>query len=327
MTHGYVQEATWLNDDYYLTLVLNPDGAAVWRHSWSATDKVKYLSSQFMEAYICPAELTHRLHWIVSPAKDYIFFYWFDDEGKRYWRLLDISDEANLRLKSFVPPEGMQIEKALFAPDDRYAVFVHDAYHEGSLTSILCLDLAQGSELWRISSGELNFVTQLWWGGAIFDAPRFYAIASLYHGRFYDQPGLATCDVHDHELSFRADTNGQILGAEALWGHVSCHSSVASAEMPYQLLATVTGQAENTMVPLSARPVAITLMPQPGLALITNTDDLATNQLWLVDLLKGDKTLVDSDCEEMSLASDAKVLVRSRSTNELRIYELVEPGY
>jgi hypothetical protein len=220
----------------------------------------------------------------------------------------------------------MQIAKILFSPDDRYAILVHDSYNQGCEYSILALDLETGTEHWRISAQELSFVSNLWWGGAIFDAPRFNAVASLHNGEFLDQPGIARCDLTGRTIDFAPENAGLILGSEALWGSVECYAAEAGADAPYYLRAAISGQGGDRTILLSDNPVTLTAMPNPGLVLLVNTTDWVTRQLWLVNVLAGDKLLIDSDCAGFSLAADGKLLVRAGGKNELRVYELVQPS-
>src|SRR5204862_442216 len=82
-------------------------------------------------------------------------------------------------------------------------------------------------------------------------------------------------------------------------------------------------QRKARVIPLSAAPAKVTAMPEPGLVLLINAPDPQTSQLWLIDVLAGDKVMVDSDCADFSLATDSKLLVRAKSKNELRVYELI----
>jgi hypothetical protein len=326
LPHGFIKEASWLDADNYLALLLSPDGAAVWKVGFTQPERLKFMSSNFMEERICPAQYAPRLSWVVSPAKRYICFMWFLDDGSRQWALVDISSAPEFKLKRFTVPAGMQVAQALFSPDDHYLVLAHDGLREGSAASVVVLDLQQGVEAWRIGTHELNFVSSLWWGGAVYDAPKFCAAAGLSDGKFYEDPGLALCDVKTQQLSFTPSPQSLLLGAEALWGKTLCYASPAQAAIPFSLEAVIPGVRPQGSIPLSARPVQLSMLPAPGLVLISNTVDYVTNQLWLVNVLAGDKNAVDSDCASFSVSSDSKLLVRGQTQSELRIYTLAQPG-
>ncbi len=326
LPHGFIKEAAWLDASNYIALVLSPDGAAVWKLGYSAPSRLKFMSSSFLEERICPAQLAPRLSWVVSPTKRYICFMWFKDDGAREWALVDISGAPEFKLKRFTPPAGMQVARALFSPDDRYLVLVHDGLREGSAASVVTLDLDQGLEVWRIGTHELNFITELWWGGAVYDAPKFCAVASLSDGQFHEDPGLAVCDIKTQQLEYTPGQQSLLLGADALWGKVVCYATAQQSPMPFFLEATIPGERPHGSIPLSARPVQLQMLPAPGLVLINNTVDYVTNQLWLLDVLSGDKHPVDEDCAAFSLAADNKLLVRGQAKSELRVYELIQPG-
>lgn len=321
LTQGFVKQAAWLDSDHFLTLLLSPDGAAVWRTSYSTLERDKFISSAFLEQYVCSAELTSRLDWTISPSKHFIFFNWFTNDGARQWTLIDISAAPDFKIKKFTPPEGMQIAKALFSPDDRYAVFVHDSFKQGSAVSLLAMDLQSGVECWRATTAQINFVGEMWWGAAVYDAPRFSLTAALFNEQSLEPPAVVHCDLLKQVLTLDQSQTGLTLGAEALWGKVACIDKGQGSENQHSIQASIPGQADNLQVPLSANPVALTLLPEPGLLLINNTDDFVTNQLWLVNVLAGDKYMLDADCAGYSIAADGKLLVRSRTNNELRIYE------
>jgi hypothetical protein len=317
---GYVAEATWLDADQYIYLAVSPDGAAVWRYNYTESVKERFISANFIEQNICPAQYAARLTWTLSPGKRLLFTHYFDDAGKHYWNLLDIGAAPNFRLKNFQPPAGMQINQALFSPDDRYGVFVHDSFLEGSDTSILVLDFETGAEHWRVSTYDLNFITQLWWGAAIYDAPRINAVAQLYNGEFKERDGLAKLDLAAKTMTFNPEAGGVLLGSDALWGEITCVAT-GDAGQPYELVGRIPGQAE-VRVGLTAKPVAVEALPQAGLVLLANSADQITTDLWLVDLVNNDKRLVDQDCAGFSLASDGKLLVRGQKNNALRVYVL-----
>jgi hypothetical protein len=325
LPHGFIREAAWLDNDNYLALMLSPDGAAVWRIGYSTPDRQKFMSSTFIEENICPAGIASRLTWTVSPGRKYVCFLWFLDDGSRKCALIDISHAPEFRIKHFTPPAGMQVAKALFSPDDRYIVLAHDAFHEGCEVSLLVLDLEQGAEVWRISTHELSFISELWWGGAILDEPRFSAAAGLSDGQFHERPGQAVCDIRAHQLTYTSAPDGLLGGAESLWGQVACYSAAPGAATAFYMRPTVPGHPELTEIPLSAKPVQVEMTPVPGLVLLSNTLDYITNELWTVNVLTGGKSLVDEDCASFSLASDNKLLVRSQTKSELRIYELLQP--
>ena len=317
---GYVAEASWLDANQYIYLAVSPDGAAVWRYDYVNTEKERFISANFIENYICPSQYTSGLSWTLSPGKRLMFTQYTDDAGEHHWNLLDISAAPNFRLKNFAPPKGMKVNRALFSPDDRYGVFFHDAFQEGSDTSVLILDFSTGAEHWRVSSHELNFVSQAWWGAAIYDKPRCNAVVQLFEGEFLSNDSLAKLDLAEKQVSLAENDAAVILGAEALWGEVSCIST-DDADHPYALTGRIPGQSEM-YVPLSAKPVEVDTLPQAGLVLIANTDDQVNTELWLVDIIHNEKWLVDRDCAGFALASDGKLLVRGDKNNAIRIYLL-----
>jgi hypothetical protein len=320
-TQGFVKQAAWLDSDYFLSLLISPEGAAVWRTSYSTLERDKFISSSFIDEHICPARYATRLDWTLSPGKRYMFFSWFTDDGQRQWVLLDISAAPQFKLRKFEPPAGMQISRVLFSPDDRYAVFVHDALKEGSSASLLVMDLAAGQEYWRIDSQQLGFVSELWWGGAIFDAPRFHATASLFNGQFSTAPVEISGDLTARSLAQDSSAPGLLFGAEALWGSVSCRSGGEGRDGPFYISVNIPGKLDGQQIGLTAQPVSVLLLPEPGLLLIANTADFVTNQLWLIDVLTAEKYEIDEDCAGYSVSADGKLLVRSGSSNELRVYE------
>ena len=91
----------------------------------------------------------------------------------------------------------------------------------------------------------------------------------------------------------------------------------------FVLAGSIPGHNGEKRVELSSRPVSLHLLPDPGLVLISNNPDGGADQLWLVNLLSGEKAEVDRDCAEFSVASDGKLLVRAQAANEVRVYELV----
>ncbi|GEM_PF-2917704 len=319
-SHGVVAGVAWLDSEHYLTLSLTPDGTEVSRHTYpTASLPEPFISANFMRQYVCGPELAGRLSWTISPRKNYLFFNWFTDSGNREWVLIDISGRPDFRIKRFEPPAGMQIRHALFSPDDRFVVFVHDAVNGGSDVSLLMIDLAAGVEHWRLTTEDINFVDELWWGGAMLDAPRFWGAAKLYDGQFQTRHGLASFDLQARECSFALGPDDILCGAEAIWGRAGCLASTGGG-LPYYLEAEIPGQSGPRQIPLSAHPVAVQALSSPGLVLLSNTTDWITNQLWLIDVLSGDKHAIDADCAQFSLAPDGKLLVQARTSIELRVY-------
>ena len=325
LPHGFIREAAWLDDDSYLALMLSPDGAAVWRIGYSTPDRQKFMSSTFIEENVCPASTASRLTWAVSPGRKYVCFLWFLDDGSRKCALIDISRAPEFRIKHFTPPAGMQVAEVLFSPDDRYIVLAHDAFREGCEVSLLVLDLEQGAEVWRISTHDLNFITELWWGGAILDEPKFNAAAGLCEGQFHDRAVQAVCNVQARQLTYASAPDGLLGGAESLWGKVAYYSAAPGEGAPFYMRPAVPGHPRLADIPLTARPVQAVMTPVPGLVLLSNTVDYVTNELWTLNLLTGEKGMVDEDCASFSLAGDNKLLVRSQTKSELRIYELLQP--
>jgi hypothetical protein len=318
------QGVLWLDNDNYITLEVSPDSVVVWRTSYSRPQREEFLSADFMRDYVCGPEDAGRLSWRLSPGRRYLFFGWRNDANERNWTLLDIADAPRLKLKRFAPPAGMQIDEVLFSPDDRYAAFRHDYSHEGSEVSLLVMDLAEGREYWRVPSGQLGFIERMWWAGAIYDKPRFNALAMLYDTNFFEKSGLAVCDINEKSISFSEQTYGVLMGAEALWGELTVHNSGGSEELPYSLVASVHGQDGDKVIPLSSGPSGLQMLPEPGLVLVgNNSSEGGADQLWLVNVLTGDKQAVDRDCAEFTVSGDGKVIVRAQAANEIRIYELI----
>ena len=177
LMHNYVTQMAWLDTDRYLTLVVSVDGAALWLTSCSTSTREKFMSSQFIHQHICPARYTANLRFQLSPSKRYLYYSWPSDSGGWNWALVDISSAPTFKLKRFNLPPGMQVSRALFSPDDRDLVLVHDAYADSSDTSVLALDLLNGAEHWRINAGRLNFIKEAWWSSAVYEPPQFKAAA------------------------------------------------------------------------------------------------------------------------------------------------------
>ena len=323
MRDAAAQGVLWLDNDNYLTLEVSPDEVVVWRTSFSRPQRTEFLSAKFMSEYVCGPEDAGRLSWRLSPGRRYLYFGWRDAENSRGWTLIDIADAPSLRLKRFTPPDGMQIDDVLFSPDDHYATFRHDYSHEGSEVSLLVMDLTEGKEYWRVPSGQLGFIERMWWAGAIYDKPRFNALAMLYDTTFFDESGLAVCDINEKSISFSEQTYGVLMGAEALWGELTVHNSGEPADQPFSIVASVHGQDGDKVIPLSSSPSGLQMLPEPGLVLVGNSSGGEPDQLWLVNVLTGDKQAVDRDCAEFTVSGDGKVIVRAQAANELRIYELV----
>lgn len=323
MSQGAIAAASWLDNDHYLTLMITPAGAEVYRHGYADSTRERFMSAEFIRKYVCPDNELGRLTWMLSPGKGYLFFSWFTDTGRRQWSMVEISNAPDFRLKRFNAPPGMQIAKVLFAPDDRYAVLVHDAVHGDCDVSLLVLDFATGGEAWRLSTEKLNFISELWWGSAMLNAPRFNVAAKLHDGQFESHMGLARLDLNSQSITFTSGDEELLCGDEALWGRVSCRATGTGAT-PFVLQAEIAGQESPLRIPLSAQPVELQALPEPGLVLLSNTSDWVTNQLWMIDVFSGEKWLVDQDCASFSFASDNKLLVRARTRIELRVYDLVD---
>lgn len=319
-SNGAIAQVAWLDNSHYLTLALTPGGTEVYRHTYPTTALPEpFMSAGFFSRHVCRPDLAGRIQWRLSPQKKYLFFGWFDDNGGRQWTLFEISDVPNFKLKRFQPPAGMNIFDVLFSPDDRYAVFIHDSMHGESDVSVLALDLSAGTEAWRLSTQQVNFISDLWWGGAVYNAPRFYAAAKLHDGQFEARHGLVSFDLAANTWQFTSNELDLVRGAEALWGKLTCYA-VDAQQAQYVLQVAIPGQELPREIPLTAHPVDLVALPQPGLVLINNTSDYITNQLWLIDVFSGDKYLIDPDCAGFSLAPDGKLLVRARTRIELRVY-------
>jgi len=320
---GAIAQVGWLDNSNYLTLALAPGGTEIFQHSYPTTTLPQvFMSADFMRNYVCDPELAGRLSWRLSPRKNYLFFSWFTDEGDHQWRLFDISAAPRFQLKNFEPPAGMSISHVLFSPDDRYAVFIHDSMRGESDISVLVLDLQTGSELWRLTTQQVNFISELWWGGAIYDAPRFFAAAKLHDGQFEPHNGLAAFDLETRTLDFAPQDQGVICGDQTLWGKLICYAT-DDPQTPYVLTAKIPGQEQPRQIALSAQPVRLEALPAPGFVLLSNTEDRITNQLWLIDVFAGEKALVDEDCAGFALCPNGKLLVWARTRIELRVYSPV----
>jgi len=319
---GAVAAASWLDAEHYLVLSVSPHSAQVFRHSYSETIQETFMSAGFIQQHVCSERMLGRLSWEVSPASNYLFFKWLDENDNRRWVLVDISAAPNFKLKRFGAPPGMQIADILFSPDDRFAVLKHDADHGDCDVSLLVIDLVNGREHWRLSTENLNFISELWWGGGILDAPRFNAATRLFNGQFEPHSGLARINIDSQLVEFSVGANDLICGSEAIWGHITCKAS-STGSTPYILEADIPGEDAPRQIPLSAHPVEVLAMPQPGYVLLANTSDWVTNQLWLIDVFSGEKHLIDQDCAGFSLSPDGKLLVRALTRIELRVYEPV----
>jgi hypothetical protein len=324
LSQGYIKEAAWLSNDAFITLAIRPDGAQVLAFDYETLRREKFLSSDFVQKYLSGTTQADRLGWTISPARKYLFFTWFTDDSKRHWRLVDISSPPNFKLRSFTPPEGMEIDRALFSPDDRYVALFHDSHREGSPVSVLVLDLQQGAEVWRVPSAEVGFVKDAWWEGAIYDAPKFQATAMVHKGEFLKRPALVSADVAAKQLTFTENEDGVITGSSGLWGQVLALQSKPGARAPYFLL--ISQREDRDTMALTSIPDRIELLSEPGLILLANNDKQAgVSELWLIDTNKGSKYLVDGDCAGFALNAQGRLLVRAERSNELRIYEFVNP--
>jgi hypothetical protein len=101
----------------------------------------------------------------------------------------------------------------------------------------------------------------------------------------------------------------------------------SKAQTAYGLQAAVPGYQQLVPLPLSTLPLRIQCLATPGLVLINNTADYTTYELWLVNVLDGSKTLIDGDCGGFDVTADNRLLVRSKSSNEIRVYRLGTEGY
>lgn len=321
---GVVRDAVWLDGTRLLVLQQQVDGANIISVDYAKLTQQPFISSSFMAANICPASAASKLSWLVGPRRKHIFFTWTEHDVDR-WALLDISTAPQFKLKRMQIPDGMQVVRALFSPDERFIALVHDGAQADSDCSVLVVDLATGSEVWRIDTHALNFVDDLWWAGAVYDSPRFYASAKLHDGVFHDNPGLAQFDINKQQLTFNAPAaaGSLLLGSSALWGRVDAYATPSfGGKQSYRLQAVIPGQKNLKPLTLSAPPLHLQCLSVPGLALVSNTADYTTYELWLINLLTGDKQRVDGDCGSYDAAPDNRLLVRSHDNNAVRIYEL-----
>lgn len=320
MSQGFAKQAVWLDDVHFITLVVRPESAEILRINYDTLARERFISSEFIDEHLGGQQHADRLAWTISPQKRYMFFSWFEDDGSRSWQLVDVADPPNFRLRRFEPPAGMQIERALFSPDDRYAVFFHDSYKEGGQVSVLVLNLQTGQEAWRINSSEVGFFKDAWWDGAVYDPPRFRATVMVHNGQFLDRAGLVTADIPTRRLAFTENTDGAITGASGVWGQVTGLQSAQGATPPYFLL--VSQRDNREQVPLSNVPSRIDLLPESGMLLLANQESPLVRELWLIDVNRGSKYLVDGDTAEFAFNAGGRLLVRGEQSNELRIYEL-----
>jgi hypothetical protein len=324
MNQGLIREVAWLSDTSFITLVMRPDGAQVLQFDYDTLRREKFISADFIAKHLTAAADTDRLSWTISPARKYLFFNWYLDNGQRLWKLVDISEPPNFRLRSFSPPDGMQIERALFSPDDRYLALFHDSNIEGSPVSILVLDLNSGKEVWRVDSSEVGFVKDAWWDGAVFDSPKFQATVMVHNGQFLQRAGLATLQLQGKNLRFSENVDGVVTGATGLWGQALAMQSNAGAQSPYFLLVSMPGNRET--IPLTSVPDDLQLLSDTGLVLLSNVDRKNNvGELWLINATKRTKYLVDGDAAGFSLSGSGRLLVRGEQSNELRIYDYVNP--
>lgn len=326
---GVVRDAVWHSGTRLLVLQQGLDGASVLSLDYGSMAQDTFISTKFMADNICPPAASGSLSWTVSPKRRYIVFHWQEGAARR-WSLLDISGAPSFRLKRVNTPAGMQVESALFSPDERWLALAHDASHHSGSSALLVLDLDQGSEALRVETSSINFIGRLWWAGAVHDSPRFYAAAKLYNGQFFETPGLAQIDIAARQLRFvHPGTSADLLlGSSALWGRVDAYADNSrGAADSYGLQASVPGYNALKPVALSTLPLRLQCLSAPGLVLINNTPDYQTYELWLVNVLDGAKTLVDGDCGGFDLAPDNRLLVRSKTSSALRVYQLSSEGY
>lgn len=319
-----IRNATWIDAEHFLCLTAGPEGARVWTVDFEDGDRSLFISPPFFNEHIAGFPDCLNLAWKVSHSAKYLFLHWPDSTGDYHWRLLDISDPPFFISKSFAPPAGMRVNDILFSPDDHYAVFTNDAFSEGSQVSLLVLDLVAGEEAWRLSTHDLSFLRHIWWDDSSTD-PACFASADLHNGEFHDSPGLAVLDIAVQELEFDASRRGLLIGDSADWGSVACYRDPDSEDSPFYLRADIDGHGENRQVPLSDEPLQLHCLQETGMVLLRNTVNYTVSQLWLIDLINGDKMLVSGDCERFSAGPDGKLLVIPRGSNEVQIHQFFRP--
>ena len=319
-----IRNAAWLDSRRYLCLTAGPPGAQVWTVNYESGERSLYISTPFFNEHIATFPECLNLSWSLSPSRRYMFLYWPDASGSPQWRLLDISDPPFFVSKSFTPPGGMRIHDILFSEDDHYAVFSNDSWSEGSEISLLMLDLANGSEAWRLSTHDLSFVRRIWWEQQ--DSQRYcMASAELQDGEFRQLPGLARISINEQTIEFEEARQGLLMADQAAWGKVECFQSNEKKDIPYFLRADIPGHGSNMQVPLSDEPLDLVCMDEPGLLLLRNTVNHSISQLWLINLLSGDKIVVSSDCERFELGENGRLLIVPRGSNELQVMQLFLP--
>jgi len=324
ISQGLIRQVAWLSDNSFITLVMRPDGAQVLRYDYDSLRREKFLSADFINKYLSGAAQADSLTWTISPGRKYIFFNWTVDDGHRRWKLLDISDPPNFKLRNFAAPEGMQIDRALFSPDDHYVAFFHDSNIQGSPVSILILDLQGGKELWRIGSAELGFIKDAWWDGAVYDAPKFEVTAMVHNGDFLKRAGLATLSLTDKKLDFSDNVDGVVTGASGLWGQVLALQNTENTQSPYFMV--VNKPSGRDTLPLTSVPDSIQPLSASGLLLLNNLDRKNNvGELWLIDTNARTKYLVDGDVAGYALSGGGRLIVRGEQSNELRIYDFINP--
>ena len=319
-----VLDAAWLDERHYLCLTASANGAQVYMCNYETGEHSLFISPEFFDQYVCRFPDSFSLFMKISPAQHYLFLHWSDASGAYQWRLLDISDPPFFVNHAFAAPGGMQINDVLFSAADRFAIFTNDSFREGSDISMLVVDLESGEEAWRISTHDLSFVRRIWWDTAE-DSKLCYASADLHNGEFRELPGLAILDLDHHSLSFDEQRSGLLMGDSADWGVIGCYLSIDKEGVPYYIRAQIPGEGNNMQVPLSDAPLDLGCLEQRGLILLRNTVNYSVSQLWLIDLISGDKLLVSRDCEHFEIGPDGRLLVLPPGNSELLVMQLFLP--
>lgn len=319
-----IRDAAWLDERHYICLTASAEGARIWMCNYETGTRSVFISAQFFNEYVCNFPDCLNLSISMSSSQHYLFLHWADRTESFQWRLLDISDPPFFVSHTFTPPGGMRINDVLFSADDSFAVFTNNAFQEGSEVSMLVLNLESGEESWRISTHDLSFVSRIWWDRAE-DSQICYASADLHSGEFQSLPGLAVLDMDRRSISFDEQRSGLLMGDSADWGVIGCYRTMDKENVPYYIRAQIPGHGDNMQVPLSDAPQDISCLEQLGLILLRNTLNYSVSQLWLIDLVSGDKMLASRDCEHFQIGPRGRLLVVPRGSNELHVMQLFLP--
>lgn len=323
---GVVHDAAFLDEQTLLLLVLGPDGARVQQTSIPPTEPVDLLSPETV-AQLCPVQYHDQLHLVAGAGGQWLALQW-TQAGVGRMSLLGRAADGTYQPHSLTLPEGFAPARLFFSPGGRYLVLCHDALQQGSPASVLVYDVLTDKEYWRVDTQDLNFISLAWWGAGA-DSERFFLAATVHSGQFVDQPGIADFNLADHTWSFSQQGESLLLASDAAWGRAGAYRAVPGARAPYYLKYTPRGgelKLQPEQFPLNSEPVGLLALPDSAYVLLTNRNDLLSNQLWQVNLASGKRYMVDADCESCSLSAGGLLLVRGGEANSVRVYRLLHPG-